>query len=279
MNENIQKLTVFRRQIALPQDHGSWVFLISPLLIGLFAGGKFTIASLFLVIGAFSLFLIRQPLTMAIKVYSKRRPRRDLPAIWFWNSVYAVMGLGAILGLVASGYSYLLILAIPGIPVFSWHLYLVSRRAERRQVGVEIVATGVLALTATAAYWVGIGQPDPLGWWLFVLCWFQSAASIVHAYMRLAQRDLARNPPIKERFRLGMRAFLYTSFNLGAVFLLAMFGKLPGLLPIPYLLQWVETLWGIAYPAIGYKPTSIGIRQLIVSSLFTILFIITWGLE
>jgi hypothetical protein len=178
-----------------------------------------------------------------------------------------------------SGYSYLLILAIPGIPVFAWHLFLVSRRAERRQVGVEIVATGVLALTATAAYWVGIGQPDPLGWWLFVLCWFQSAASIVHAYLRLAQRDLARIPPVKERFRLGMRAFLYTSFNLGAVTLLAMVGKLPGLLPIPYLLQWVETLWGISHPAIGYKPTRIGIRQLIVSSLFTILFIITWGLE
>jgi hypothetical protein len=29
---------IFVRHIALPQDHGSWVFLLSPLLIGLFAG-------------------------------------------------------------------------------------------------------------------------------------------------------------------------------------------------------------------------------------------------
>ena len=47
------------------------------------------------------------------------------------------------------GYSEILILAVPGIPVFSWHLYLVSRRQERRKIGVEVIACGV-PLTGSA---------------------------------------------------------------------------------------------------------------------------------
>jgi hypothetical protein len=268
---------VLRRHIALPSDHGSWVFLFSPLLIGLFAGGSWSIASLYLVIAALSAFLVRQPVTMLVKIYSGRRPRRDLAAAWFWLFVYGVIGALALLGLVWQGYAYLLILALPGIPVFAWHLYLVSRRAERRQLGVELVATGVLALAAPAAYWVGLGRPDPLGWVLLVLTWLQSAASIVYAYLRLEQRELPAKPDIQERLRMGRRALLYAGFNLLFVIGLSLAAIISPWLFIPYALQLAETIYGVLNPAIGVKPTRIGVRQLIVSSLFTLLFIITWG--
>jgi hypothetical protein len=274
--------TYLRRHIALPSDHGSWVFLLSPLLIGLFAGGSFSIASVYLIIAAMAAFLIRQPVTIAIKAYSGRRSRRDLPAARMWMLVYSAIALLGVAGLVSEGYAALLILALPGIPVFAWHLYLVSRRQERRQVGIEVVGSGVLALAAPAAYWVGQGPPpalnalDPLGWWLFALTWLQSAASIVYAYLRLEQRDLAAVPTVPVRLRMARRALLYTSFNLIAVGICSLAGYLPPLLFLPYALQWGETLYGSLKPAVGYKPTRIGIRQLIVSTLFTILFIVTW---
>ena len=277
--------TYLRRHIALPGDHGSWVFILSPLLIGLFAGGSFSIASVYLIVAVMSAFLIRQPVTMAIKATSGRRSRRDLPAARFWMLVYGVIGLLAVAGLVAEGFASLLILALPGIPVFAWHLYLVSRRLERRQVGVEVVGSGVLALAAPAAYWVGLGSPpaslaftslDPLGWWLFALTWLQSAASIVYTYLRLEQRELDATPPIPERLRMARRALIYTGFNLVAVVAFSLTGYLPPFLFIPYALQWGETLYGSLKPAIRFKPTRIGVRQLIVSTLFTILFIVTW---
>src|SRR5512147_618893 len=134
----------FRKQIYLPQDHGSWVFILSPLLIGLFAGKDFSLASLSLIIAAMAAFLIRQPITMAVKAYSGRRPKDDLPAARFWIVSYSIIALGALIGLIAQGYIFLLLLAIPGLPVFAWHLWLVSRREERRQAGMEIVAIGVL---------------------------------------------------------------------------------------------------------------------------------------
>jgi hypothetical protein len=262
--------------IALPQDHGSWVFLFSPLLIGLLTGKTFSAASLALVVAAVAAFLIRQPVTMAIKAYSGRRPRTDLPAARFWMLVYGMLVLLSIGELVMLGETYILLLAIPAIPVFAWHLWLVSRRNERRQAGIEILATGVLALAAPAAYWIGQGGYQPLGWVLWILVWFQSAASIVYAYLRLEQREWTSIPGLGARFLAGRRALGYTGFNLGLSLALGAFGVIPGLVCLPFLLQAAETLWGTANPAAGAKPVAIGMRQLIVSSLFTLLFVLTW---
>jgi hypothetical protein len=276
MTPDNRKTNLFLRHVALPSDHGSWVFLLSPLLIGLFAGGSWSIADLFLIIAALSAFLIRQPVTTVVKVYSGRRSRRDLPAAWFWIGIYSFIGAIGLVGLLLQGFAFIFILALPGVPVFTWHLYLVSKRAERRQMGVEIVASGVLALAAPAAYWLGVGWADPLGWLLFVLTWLQSAASIVHAYLRLQQRELDQIPDIKTRLRMGQRALVYTSFNIVFVLALALANQVSPLLLLPYALQWLETIYGTLVPAVGKRPTMIGFRQLIVSSLFTLLFILTW---
>ena len=271
-----KRASIIRKHIAIPQDHGSWVFILSPLLIGLFAGERFTPASINLIVAAMSVFLLRQPVSIAVKAYSGRRSKADLPAARFWVLVYGIIILLALAGLIADGFTYILYLAIPGIPVFIWHLYLVSKRAERKQEGVEILATGALALAAPAAYWIGQGSYDMLGWALWLLTWLQSAASIVYAYLRLEQREQAEGLERSEQWRMGKRALQYTSFNLTLSLILGWLGWLPQWIFIPYLLQWLETVWGISHPATGWKPTAIGIRQLIVSTLFTLLFIISW---
>ena len=295
--------SLFKRHIALPQDHGSWVFILSPLLIGLFAGGHFSPASINLIIAAMGAFLLRQPVSIAVRAYAGRRSRADLPAARFWMLVYGVIILLAVAGLVAEGFSYILYLAVPGIPVFIWHLYLVSKRAERRQAGVEILATGTLSLAAPAAFWIGQGGYDPLGWPLWLLTWLQSAASIVYAYLRLQQREMppkrkqvksvvqpapvpqapvsgvhtqSKNEEKNGIWRMSRRALQYTSFNLLLTIVLGWFAWLPRWIFVPYLVQWIETIWGVFYPATGWKPTAIGVRQLIVSTLFTVLFIIFW---
>jgi hypothetical protein len=276
MSTTISKNNLFLRHVALPSDHGSWVFLLSPLLIGLFAGNSWSLAAIFLVITALAAFLIRQPVTHAVKIYSGRRNKRDLPAAIFWIGIYGSIGALGLAGLILQGFAYLLILALPGIPVFSWHLYLVSKRAERRQLGVEIVGSGVLALAAPAGYWIGVGELEPIGWLLWVLTWLQSAASIVYAYLRLEQRTLKSIPENNIRLAMGRRALAYASFNLILVIALGLTNFVSSLLFLPYILQFVESIWGTLNPAVNVRPTRIGFRQLIVSSIFTLLFIITW---
>ena len=90
MSTTIRKNNLFLRHVALPSDHGSWVFLLSPLLIGLFAGNSWSIAAIFLVITSLAAFLLRQPVTFIVKVYSGRRNRRDLSAAWFWIGIYGL---------------------------------------------------------------------------------------------------------------------------------------------------------------------------------------------
>lgn len=265
---------IFKKQIALPQDHGSWVFILSPLLVGIFAGGRFNYAVFNLFIAAMSAFMIRQPMSVIVKIMSGRRPKSDLPAARFWSIIYGFIAALALLALILEGFAYILYLAIPGIPVFAWHLWLVSQRAERKQAGIEVIATGVLSLSAPAAYWIGIGGYDSLGWWLWVWTWLQSAASIVYAYLRLEQRELKKRPANEELWKMGKRALDYTSFNLFASLMLGWGSLVPQFIFLPFLLQWLETLWGITHPSIGWKPTRIGVRQLIVTVLWTVLFIL-----
>ena len=287
----------FNHIIAFPQDHGSWVFIFSPLVVGLFAGGTFSYASFSLVIAAMAAFLLRQPMSVIVKVYAGRRPRTDLPAARLWVGVYGVIALLALAELFTLGDGYIALLAIPGAPVFAWHLWLVSRRAERHKENVEIIATGVLSLAAPAAYWIGRGGYDPFGWWLWALTWAQTAASIVYAYLRLEQRQLPAAPSVdggpqskagaanqpqgptrSEKWRMGRRALLYTSFNLAVTLILGGSAILPRWICLPYLVQWAEAVWGIEHPSAGWKPVRIGTRQLVVSILWTILFVITWRL-
>ncbi len=268
---------IFRKHIALPQEHGAWAFLLSPLAVGLAAGHRWDAATAWLVVGALAAFFARQPVTIAVKVYAKRRSRKDLPAALFWSIVYGGLGIIAAVALARAGAVYLLWLAAPGLLVFLWHLHLVAHRAERRRMDVEVVASGSLALSAPAALWLAQGRVTWTGWLLWLLLWFQAAASIVYAYLRLEQRTWPTSPPLRERARKGWRALCYTTFNLVAVLILGIFGVVSPWLWLAYAVQWAETTWGVFRPAVKVKPTVIGIRQFLVTTLFTIVFILTWS--
>lgn len=270
---------IFLKHIAIPHEHGSWVFLFSPMLIGLFAGEKFTGASLLLITGSLAAFMMRQPITIMVKILSKRRPRSEMSIAFIWIGIYGVIGLASLVGLVLMGYSSLLYLAVPAVPVYSWQLWLVSKRSERRQPVVEILGCGVLGLVAPAAYWVGIGHYDPTGWLLWGLVWLQAVVSIYYAYLRLEQRTWKEVPPFSQRWQAGRVVVLSATAAMILVGLLAVIALVPPLLPLAYGIQWIETLYGTFTPAVKVKPTIIGVRQLVVSSLFTLVFILSWTLS
>lgn len=265
------------RQAALPTEHGSWVFLFVPLAVGLVVGGLRPESGL-LAFTALAGFLARQPVTLLVKAVSGRRPKTEMKAGLFWLAVYGLAASAGAVGLAASGLAFLIWLAIPAIPVLGWHLWLVSRRAERKQAVVEIAGSGVLALAVTAAYWTGLGRYDPSGWLLWGLCWEQAAGTILHAYLRLEQRRWKSEPDWKHGLRTGAPALAYNLILLAGVIGLAEARVLPAWLPLAFAVQPLETGWGILRPAVGVKPAAVGIRQMIVSILFGVVFMVTWGM-
>jgi hypothetical protein len=72
---------------------------------------------------------------------------------------------------------------------------------------------------------------------------------------------------------------LFNTALFAGVFILALAGRVPTFFPLAFLIQPLEVIWGTFHPAISVVPKKIGIRQLIVSCLFTIVFIITWLLS
>jgi hypothetical protein len=257
-----------QRRYYLPSEHGSWIWWIGPYLIGIAAARQWTTQLLTLFIAMLAAFLIRQPLTIYIKTLTNRRPKEDrLPAL-FWVFVYALVALAAFSVLLLAGFGRLFWLFLPGIPVFIWHLYLVSRRAERGQRGIEIVGSGVLALAAPASYWVAGGASTTLAWALWGITWLQSAASIVLVYQRLYERKLEAGGTFPERFRRSSRSLAYHCFNLIMSVVALPFIEFPWLVPGAFGLMWIDAADALRTPAVGWKPTRIGLRQLFASSLF-----------
>jgi hypothetical protein len=268
--------TLLQRHIALPAEHGAWVFLFSPLLIGAFTAGHFGWSGLVLVLAALAGFLARQPLTIAVKIFSRRRPRAELRPALFWLVIYGAVAAAAAAGLVLLGHAIVLWLALPALPVLAWYLWLISKRSERRAALVEVVASGILAFGAPAAFWIGLNGYHPTGWLLWGLCWLQATGSIIYIYLRLDQRRLQSLPDGRTRWRMGRPAL---GFNLLAALLVAAaagLGFVATGLVLAYTLQLAEAFWGTLKPAVKMKPTLIGIRQLVISSLFTLIFILAW---
>lgn len=259
---------IFRKRYAFPSEHGAWIWWIGPFVLGIAAGGGLNSALGILLLAALAAFLSRQPTTLVVKVLSGRRPSSDMAPALIWASFYLAIALGSAAFLINRGYSSILLLAVPGLPVFAWQFWLISRKEERGQQGIELVGSGVLALSAPAAYWVSGGENALEAWIIWWLSWLHSAASIVYVYLRLHQRKLTTPLSKGEKWRMGARTLVYHLFNFSLASVLAIKNLIPFGVPIAFALVLLEALAGVANPPLGAKPTAIGFRQLASSSFF-----------
>jgi hypothetical protein len=273
---SVESKGFLRKGLALPSEHGSWVWWLGPFAIGIAAGGRPGKDLLALAVGALAGFLIHQPAAIAVKALVGRRPPADLRPALGWVALYAAVGAIAAPCLIASGHAYVLALLAPGAAVFAWHLWLVARREERRQMLLQILAAGGLALAAPAAYWVCGGRRYPEPWVLWTLCWAQSAASIASVFLALEQRRWPGVPPVTVRLRA---ARLSLSFAIGSLLLAAGFVAIrhaPLTVMIPFGLVLGDALFTALRPCVGRRPARVGLRQLIATAAFVAAMILAW---
>jgi len=269
--------SLFRKHIALPQQHGSWALWLGPYIIGIGVGGVFKIELIWLTLASLGGFLLLQPLTTLIKVIAGRKPQTDLAPSIFWSILYSLLALLTLTQLLITNHFFILYLALAALPVLVWQLILVARREERGQMGIELVGAGVLALAAPAAYWTAKDGMNLTGWLLWILCWAQSSGAVVYIYLRLEHRRLTEMPNAQDRFTMAKRALLYNTFNVVAVIALAAFTLIPPLVVIPFIAMLLEVIYGaLIKPGIGAKPVTIGVRQVIITIIFAALTILTY---
>lgn len=259
---------LLKKQYWLPAEHGAWIWFFGPFVLGVAVGGQINRQLVWLLLAGLFAFLLRQPITMLVKVAAGRRRRREIAPALVWAMIYSLLGLTALAPLLLGGYRQLILLALPGLLVFGWHSWLVYQRQERRRPGVEVVATGALSLMAPAAYWVAGGTSVLVSAILWATTWLQAAASIVFIHLRLEQRDWTSASDIATRLRRGRRPLSYHVFNL--IYSLALTGvlMLPAWVAAAFALMLLDCLEGVLRPAIGVRPPRIGIRQGLMSAAF-----------
>lgn len=265
---------MFRKVIAIPQQHGSWALWLCPYAVGIFMGGFFRGGLVWLTLASLAAFMALQPLTILVKVLSGRRPRDEARIALFWLGVYGIVALAGALGMFLGGNGFIILLAGLALPVLAWQMWLVAHHAERRQMMAEIAGCGALALATPAGLWVDKGFAAPVGWILFGLVWMQSAGSIAYTYARLEQRRMKQMPAPEERWRVGRVSLVWNAINLLVVMGLGLGQVVPWLAVVPFAFMLAEVAYGtLARPCVGAKPAVIGMRQTVIAVLFGLMLV------
>lgn len=276
----LSRETLFRRHIALPQQHGAWAMWLAPFGIGVGVGGVLTPALGWLALAATGAFLALQPLTQLVKVWAGRRSARERGPALVWLALYGLLMLVGAAGLALTGQAWVLALGVLALPILAWQLLLVARRAERGQMGVEMLGAAVLALGAPAAYGVAVGGPSLTGVWLWTLCALQGAGAVTYIFATLVYRRLTARPDWSERWRIAGRSTVLHVAMLLVVGLLVAAGQVPFPVLLPFSLLLAEAIYGgLLRPPVGVKPARIGVRQTIVTVLFALLVIAAYWVQ
>jgi len=263
-----------RKHYAIPPEHGAWVWWIGPLLIGAAAGRAWHWDLLVLLFTALAGYLMRQPLTLLVKVLSGLRPRSDLSPALFWMGLYGVVCLIGAMGLVASGHARVLFLGLLAMPLLAWYFYLVSRKSERRQRGMEYVTAAVLAFALPAAYWTcgGAGALEP--WILWALVTSHSVTTVVHVSKILELRRTKTLQDLKHSRRVLATTIPLAGGCLAIAGVAALSGLVPWLAAAAYLVPLADIIHAAIRPPVGVKPTQLGLRQLGMSSLYVLMMML-----
>jgi hypothetical protein len=269
---------LWRKHIALPQQHGSWVLWLGPYFIGLGIGGFLKPGVLWLSLASLGAFLALQPLTVLVKALSGRRTRDDITPALFWLGLYGLLVAFGVLGLTATGNAFLLLLGVLALPAVAWQLWLVTRKAERHAMWAEVAGTAALSLAAPAALWVDAGF-SMLGVWLWLLCALQAGASIAHVFVLLAYRRMPALPDPSQRWQMARLSVVWHGMNVAVVSALVALGQVPALTILAFIAMLAESIYGdLLKPKIGVKPAVIGMRQVVVAIVFAVLMIAAYRL-
>jgi hypothetical protein len=252
----LDRSRLWKKHYALPSEHGAWSWWLGPFLVGIAAARLPGWDLLILLVAAFASFFLHQPAAIATRALAGRRPEKDLGLALPWVGAYALVAISTVAWLVLLGLTY--------------------RKAERRQMAVEMVGAGVMALWAPAAYWVGGGSDHLEPWILWALTWAQSMGAIANVYLRLEQRRWAAVPLRGERLRAGRRTLVHHLLGGLLSVAFAASGLAPWLTVAAFGAVLADAIDSILRPMVGVRPPQIGFRQLASTSLFVALMLVAY---
>ena len=173
---------IFRKQLVLPAEHGSWAWLLVPFLVGTAVAGRWNLAVSLVLVGGLAAFLVRQPATIWRRARQGRARRADRPVAAGWTLGLGLIALLCLAFLLALGHIGLLWLLVPLAAIFLVYLTAaLSRRASIRSTWMEVAGAAALTAMAPATAVAVTGRIDSPGWILWILMALQNGLGALFA--------------------------------------------------------------------------------------------------
>jgi hypothetical protein len=246
------------KSVAIPAQHGGWSFVLEPVVIGILLAP--TLAGLLLGTAALMIFLLDQPLRLALKDRRKgRRYARTRLAEQF-ALAYGLVGAVALTGawlLAPNPFWPALAAAIP-LALLQLGLDL---RNQARSAAAEVA--GALAFAAVAPALVLIAGWAPLaafGLWAVLALRASSAILYVRARLRLEKGRPAHAAP----------ALWAQGLLVAGLAALALLNLAPWLPLVGGLLLAGRALWGLSRWRKPMPAVQLGIREVIFGLIFAV---------
>jgi hypothetical protein len=240
-----QRARLFRKRLVIPAEHGSWSWLLVPFFVGVLVAGRWNLAVTLVLLGGMAGFLLRQPLTIWLRIRAGQGRKKDGPPAAAWTVGLAVVALVCFVGLVALGLAAILWLLVPIAAIFTLYLLAVlQRRANSRTLWNEVAGAAGLAATAPAAYIAASGRLDAVAWLLWGLMAGQNGLGVLYVRLRIADthgRSMGRRPIL-----------LAHALVLAAAGILAFIGQTPWLAVVPFAAYFLRAAWAVA----GRRPVA-----------------------
>lgn len=178
------------RTLALPVEHGGWSFLGAPVLLGLWVAPS--LAGFWLSLAALGVFLMRQPLKLALSDYQRgRRYPRTVWAVRF-TLLYAALACAAFAAAwLTSAHPFWLPLLLAA-PLAVVQLHYDLRKQSRALLAELSGASALSALVAAVALAGGWALGVALLLWLLLALQAMTAIFYVVTRLRLARGGVTR---------------------------------------------------------------------------------------
>src|SRR5215813_9855396 len=253
-----------RSALKLPKEHGAWVMLYVPFVLGVAVAGRVNWPVLLLLLSTTAVFISRESLL----VYWRARARgRDAAEAGGTLSLY--LALAAAFGsplILAFELFWLIPLGLIGAALLLINGRQATRMEERGTTS-EIMAIAGLTMTAPAAYYAASGRWEMMALWLWLLSALYMASSVFYIKLRVYRLNPRKQAEQRQAWR---SCAFYHSFLLVALLALIFAGGLSLFVFIAFAPALVRTFWGMFQPKTKVNLMRAGILEIVYSMIFLI---------
>jgi YwiC-like protein len=253
-----------RSALKLPKEHGAWVMLYVPFVLGVAVAGRVNWPVLLLLLSTTVAFISRESLLVYLRARARGREAAEAGRM-----LLLYLALAAAFGsplVVTFKLFWLIPMGLAGAALLLINGAQATRMEERSTAG-EVMAIVGLTMTAPAAYYAAIGRWEMTAFWLWLLSALYMASSVFYIKLRVYRLNPRKQAEQQQALR---SCAFYHSFLLVALPALISAGSLSLFAFIAFAPALARTFWGMFTPKTKVNLVRSGILEIVYSLVFLV---------